>query len=190
MGLLLAGTSPSAPIEQIVATVDKTIITQTELMNETRVSLLLREGERGLSIANGKLKSSLLTSTLDYLINQHLISSHIRRLGKSDVPGDIIDDRFKQLWGIFPSVLAFKAFGKRHGISSQTFRTILRREIMNELYVQERMRGWLSSARVGQDQNEVAKKALERWVNDLRKSSVIKVIDTNGDLRVVRPFRE
>jgi hypothetical protein len=170
-------------VEQVVALIDKNIITQTELLIETRVALILREPLRGVTLASGDLSPDLLIGNLDYLINQHLIASQIQRLGKDSVSEERINEAYSNLWKRFPSYKAFRQFTERFGIHDQRLRSIIRREITNELYIQERMKGWIRAARVGQDSSQLAKKDLSRWLLELRKKAEIRIITQDGNLK-------
>lgn len=169
-------------IDQIVAVVDNEPITESELMLETRVALIAREGAAGLLLADGPLDPEILLSTRDYLINQILIDNHVRRLGGLEVPNEAIERAVESFEATFPSHAAVAAFKRRFGISDEILRAILRRDLSNDLYIKQRMRAWVAGVSSEGEQAARSKRALERWLEDLRRGTDLRILGPTGEL--------
>ncbi len=194
--ICVAGALASPPkatiVDQIVAVVDKEIVTESELLIEARVALVAREQGRGYALADGPLDRELLDPTRDYLINQVLIASHVRRLGTVEVSDQEVDRALEQFIGYFPSDAAYQAFKRKYGIPEETIRDILRRDLRNERYIDQRMRIWMGGAmrsdRGDDHQREArverAERALKRWLSDLRKGAEVRLLGPEGELEV------
>lgn len=169
-------------IDQVVVVVDKEALTESELMTEARISLISREGRIGLHLAEGPLDAELLAATRDYVVNQILIDNHVRRLGAAEVSTEQVDQALERFADTFPSRAAYDAYLRRYGISQETIRDIIRRDLSNEFYINQRLRAWTAGSRTPQEGKARAQKALKRWLEDLRKNAEIRVLGPTGEL--------
>lgn len=180
--LLAASQARSVVIDRIVATVDKEVITESELFVEARVALVAREGRRGLVVADAPLDEDLLAMTRDYLVNQLLIGNHLRRLGSVEVSSIEVERELARFVRVFPSNDAYEAFKRKYSISEPLIRDILRRDLWHERYIDQRMRGWGAGDANDPDSAERAKKAFERWLADLRRGAEVRLLGPTGEL--------
>ena len=178
LGLNEAGTL----VDRVVVVVDKQVIVQSEFLVETRVALARREGGRA---AAGPLTEELLEGMRDYLIDQLLVSSLVRRAGDTDVSREEVDVRLQAMSNRFRSAAAYEAFLRRFGITEDMVRSILRREIRNERFVAAQMRAWLleGDGILAAGRQEAA---LKDWLQRLRAAAKIRYLGPRGDLEEVR----
>ena len=171
-------------VDQVVAVVDKEVITDSELLVEARVALVAREGEVGRAIAEGELDVDTLLRMRDYLVNQLLIANFIRRLGTVTVSEQEVDRAQQRFMKIFPSDDAYRAFKRKYDVPEPTIRSILRRELRNETYVKERMRSWLTVGLSEAEREHRAQESLARWLADLRRGAEVRLLGPQGELEL------
>ena len=176
-----AGDSESAPgdrIDRVIAVVDQDVITETELVLEARLALALRGA---VDAASKKIEERFLTTFLDYLVNQLLISSQARRLGIVEVSDDELAEALDRFVDRFGSTAAFEDFLQRFGISEERLNASLLRDLRNGRYVTRRMKVRL----MGRELEPTAKEyhdALDRWLEELRDSAEIRLLGPDGRL--------
>lgn len=171
-------------VDQVVAVVDKEVITDSELLVEARIALVMREREVGRAIAEGELDTETVLRMRDYLVNQLLIASFIRRLGTVAVSEQEVDRALQRFIQIFPTDHAYRAFKRKYDIPEAIIRGILRRELRNETYVKERMRSWLTTGLSEAERERRAKESLARWLEDLRRGAEVRLLGPQGELEL------
>ena len=174
-------------IDRIVAVIDKEVITESELVTETRVELAWREGEVA---AAADFDAGLLAGMRDYLVNQTLIAGQARRLGTVEVPDEVVDRRMWQFGQRFSTANRYRSFLRRFGIAESTVTEILRRDLKNDLYMQQRLRTRLLGSQPGATSDKEAggqeryAKALKQWLEELRQGVEIRVVGDSGELEL------
>lgn len=165
-------------IDRVIAVVDQDVITETELILEARLALALRGA---VDAASKQIEARFLTTFLDYLVNQLLISSQARRLGIVEVSDDELAEALERFVDRFGSTAAFEDFLRRFGISEERLNASLLRDLRNGRYVTRRMRVRL----MGRELEPTAKEyqdALDRWLKELRDSAEIRLLGPDGRL--------
>lgn len=168
-------------IERVVAVVDKEVITQTELLTETRVALAWRQGEHA---ASADLNEELFQVFRDYVVDQTLVAIQVRRLGSVEVSDEEIDQRAWQFSQHFSSMSAYHAFLRRFGISESTVRDILARDLRNDRYITQRMRTRVVSGRGSTSTPENYAETLRGWIRELRQGAELRLLGPDGDLEL------
>ena len=153
-------------------------------MLEARIALIAREKGRGYQLADGPLDEELLALTRDYLVNQLLIAAHLRRLGTVEVSAEEVEAALAELVGAFPTPEAYLAFKRRYDISEEALRNILRRDLRNTRYIEQRMRTWVGGDTDDDEREQRARRAFERWLADLRKGAEVRLLGPAGELEV------
>jgi len=168
-------------VDQVVAVVDREILTQGDLLLQARVELVFKEGRRGVEVASGELDPALVDSLRDHLINQLLIAAHVRRVGRTEVSEQEVDQMYRRFTLAFTSPDAYQAFCRRFEISEQAIRDILRRNIHNAKYVADRLRSAIGGERLTRAELEARRKAeLQRWLQALRENADIRLLGEDG----------
>lgn len=190
MTALLVAAALAAPpgvlVDRVIAVVDKEVITHSELMREARVALILREGEH---TAYSGLSEELLAPFLDYLVNQLIIAGQARRLGSIEISDEEVDVAVENFVQRFRTRAAYEAFLRRFDISEAALRNILRRDLTNERYIAERMRAWRVRAGNGDTGEVQYREALQRWIQELRAGTELRILNENGELELQTPSR-
>jgi hypothetical protein len=182
-GALVAATQPPGTlIDRVVAVVDKQVITQSELLTEARLTLVLQQGE---AVGSGDLDDQILRRFLDYVVNQTLVAIQVRRLGSIHVSEGEVDRELQRVAASFRSLDAYRAFLRRFDISDEVLRNSLARRLRNERYIAERMR--LKVPEGGGDEGARRSRyddALKRWLVELRASAEIRLLGPTGELEL------
>lgn len=169
---------PGTLVDRVIAVVGEEVVTESELHVEARIALAYREGEKA---ATSPLASELLESLRGYVINQLVIMIHARRLGAAEVPQERLTGVMDRFRSRFTSYVAYQAFLRRYGIGEETVRRILRRDLRNELFINNRLRrrgGKGSSAAANRKREE----ALALWLDQMKRSLNIRVLGANERL--------
>ena len=102
-------------IDMVVAQVDSTVITFSELVSETRL-VLLRTGGPELARA-GTLSQGLLAAVLRSIVVRELILGEVRRLKLRDVPETEVKKAIDGVKVLFPSSADYQRFLEKSGFS-------------------------------------------------------------------------
>ena len=168
-------------VDQIIAVVDKEVVTRSELVSEARIALAYRGGETS---ENAALDDQFLKDFRDYLINQLVIAAQARRLGAAEVSEPEVDEEVERFASGFASAAAYELFLQRYDIAVETLRATLRRDLRNARFIDQRMRARLVSSESDPDRDAQYVKALERWLAELREAAEIRLPGANGELEV------
>lgn len=182
---LLGAPGPGTLVDRVVAVVDKQVVTQSELLLEARVALLLREGEVA---ATADLDEPALKAFLDYLVNQLLVAGQARRLGAEDVSAAETEHELRELARRFRSPDAYRAFLRRFDATEDRLRNILARNLRNGRFISDRMRLIGSAGRLEDPSSPEYRKALGRWLDELRDAADIRLLGPNDELEL-QPHR-
>ncbi|MBI5511705.1 MAG: SurA N-terminal domain-containing protein [Deltaproteobacteria bacterium] len=173
---------PGTVVDRVVAVVDKEVITYGELLCEARVAFVLRADARA---ASETFSAELLRSFLEYLVDQVVIAAQARRVGGLDVKSDEVEREVDRFQGRFSSSDAYRAFMRRFDISDTVLRDILRRDLKNERYIDERRRAWRATADDAQASADPEQRAaLARWVKELRGGVELRLWSLDGELEL------
>jgi len=131
LALLLAGTLLSAAVvDRIAAVVDRQVITVSEINQ----MLLVRFFARQASTSEDDYRRDVLES----LIAQALRFRDVERFGAEDVPKDSIEARVQEITKRFASPAAFDDAVRQAELSPDELRTLVKRQLQVEQYIQER----------------------------------------------------
>ncbi|MBC7794706.1 MAG: hypothetical protein H7Z43_13460 [Clostridia bacterium] len=168
-------------VDWIVVVVDKEAVTRSELITEARIALAYRGGETSEAAA---LDDDFLNGFRDYLVSQIIIASQARRLGASDVAEDEVNLEVDRFASGFRSPAAYEAFLRRFDIPVDTLRDVLRRDLRNARFIDQRMRARTLVSENDPDRDAQYMKALERWLAELRAAADVRLPGKNGELEV------
>lgn len=164
-------------IDRVILVVDKEVVTYSELLVETRISLLLQQGEQS---ATADLTYEIVNAFRELLINQMLIATQARRVGTFDVSEEDVEVELDAFARRFRSPDAYLAFLRRFDISDVTLKNILRRNLRNERYIQQRWRTRQKRDTDSSDQGDL-QKHLAEWLVDLRQSVEIRYVGNSKE---------
>jgi hypothetical protein len=181
LALLAAGSTPGTLVDRVVAVVDKQVVTQSELLLEARVALLLREGEVA---ATAELDDQALKAFLDYLVNQLLIAGQARRLGGVEVTAAEVEHDLRELARRFRSPDAYRAFLRRFDATEDQLRNILARTRRNERFIGDRMRLIGAADRAADPGSPQYQQALRRWLDELRDAVDVRLLGPTNELEL------
>lgn len=172
---------PGTLVDRVIAVIDKEVITHSELIKEARVSLVQQAGERVATVA---LDPELLARFLDeILISQVLVAAQARRLGSVEISEDEVDEEIERFAQKFRTRASHAAFLRRYDISDAALRNILRRDLRNGRYLEQRMRAWRvragPNAEGGGEANE---EALKKYLEELRAAADLRMLSPSGEL--------
>ncbi len=181
---LSVGAAPSGPagplVDRVVAVVDKQVITLSELLVETRVTLVYKGGE---SAASADLDEQLLRTFADYVVNQTLVAMQARRLGAAEVSEVDVEHELWRFAQQFRTNDAYRAFLRRFDISDEVLRHIAQRNLRNDKYIAERMRLRLGERDATVDSPRY-QEALKKWLTEVRQSAEVRLLGPTGELEL------
>lgn len=117
-------------LDRIAAIVDREVITVSELDQMVLLGLLPRK--------SGESESEYRRRILDAMVAQTLHFREVERFGAEDVPADAIESRLRQVIERFDSEEEYRATLARLELSEETVRTLLKRQLQVEAYIEER----------------------------------------------------
>lgn len=176
------GVSSEPLVDRVVAVVDKQVITQSELLCEARVVLVVRQGE---SAADVDFDEPALRAFADYIVNQTLITAQVRRLGAADVTTADMEQEVAHFVQRFHTVDAYQAFMRRYDISQETLHNILERNLRNQRFITERMRLLVPGGSTPDPSSVQYQTGLRRWLDELRDAVDVRLWGPNGELELV-----
>ena len=117
-------------VDRIAAIIDREVITVSELDQ----MIALRIAPR----ASGEDESDYRRRILDLMIAQTLHFREVERFGAEDIPVDSIESRLQETIGRFDSPEEFEATLARLELSRDAVRTLIKRQLQVEGYIEER----------------------------------------------------
>jgi hypothetical protein len=127
LGSIPAG---AAIIDRIAATVDREVITLSEVSQIIEVRLIARVG--------GETEEAYRKRVLDSMISQDLRYRDVARFGAEDVAKDAIESRFLELQRRFPSSADYQQALVRSELTEEELKAFIKRQLQVEAYVAER----------------------------------------------------
>jgi len=125
-GSLLAG----AVVDRIAALIDQQVITVSEVSQMSEI--------RFFPGPAGQNDDDYRHSILDSLISQALRYRDVERFGAEDIPKDSIESRLLEIQKRFASPAEFTAAIQRTELTLDEVRTLVKRQLQVEAYIQER----------------------------------------------------
>lgn len=171
-------------IDRLVARFNGEAIAESELLAEARLTLALKESS---AHAESPLSSEFLRHFLTYLIDQHLVLRHMRRLGEDRASQAEVEKMRLQLVGRLGSGAAFEAFLRRFGISESQVSAMLGRELSVSRYLaaqHSRGRG-KEGHRIENDDAE-----LKAFLTGIRAGSLVEILGNDGFWQPWRAHKE
>jgi len=132
-GLALLLTLPLAAAttaDRIAAVVDRQVITVSEVSQMVSLHFFARPASSS--------EDDYRRDVLESLIAQALRFRDVERFGAEDVPKDSIEARLQEIVKRFPTPAEFDATLRRAELSPDEFRTLVKRQLQVEQYIQER----------------------------------------------------
>jgi hypothetical protein len=194
-------------LDEVVAVVDREVITRSQLVQEAWLVRVDRRGQAGLE---DEPTPAFLRKVLDLLINQQVLLSEARRQGLPQVSEAERDDLLTGFRRRFADQVGFDSFLRQNGLDQAMVSEVLARHLRVERLKESRLRlfaevtdeqvagyyaqhqasfGGASLAavaeairhRLGSARSE---RELARWIWELRKRSEIKLlVDFDGGAR-------
>jgi len=168
-------------VDQIIAVVGGEVITESELRQESRIALALRQGEAAALTA---LDEEVLVAFRDYVVNQMVVSVHVRRLGTIELSRKKIDRAIQKFKAKFRSPSAYDAFKRRFDIGEAKIRSTLRRELRNQLFVKQRLRSRQLSQRLGGESTTWSEEAMNTLLAEMKQTVEIRYLGPDQQLEL------
>ncbi len=168
-------------VDQIIAVVGGEVITESELRQESRIALALRQGEAAALTA---LDEEVLVAFRDYVVNQMVVSVHVRRLGSIELSRKRIDRAIQKFKAKFRSPSAYEAFKRRFDIGEAKIRSTLRRELRNQLFVKQRLRSRQLSQRLGGESTTWSEEAMNTLLAEMKQTVEIRYLGPDQQLEL------
>lgn len=165
-------------LDRVVVVIDQEVITQSELLAEARMMLAWRAGEQA---ALADISPELLATLRDHLVNEILVANQARRLGFEGVSDEALAERLWQFKQRFATG-GYRAFLQRFNLQQEVVEDVLRRDLRNEGYLAQRLRGRPTSEEG--DAARAYKAAVRKWVLELRQSAEIRLAGEDGVLEL------
>jgi hypothetical protein len=128
--LLIALPASAATIDRIAALVDRQVLTISEITQMAEIRFFPRNA--------GQSEDDYRRSILESLIAQALRFRDVERFGAADVSKDSIEARLLQIQQRFASPAEFTAAIERAELTLDEVRTLIKRQLQVEGYIQER----------------------------------------------------
>ncbi len=128
--LLAAPPGAAVTIDRVAAVIDRQVITVSEISQMVDTRFFKR--------AAGQSVDDYRHAVLDSLIAQTLRYRDVERFGAQDIPKDSIEARLTEIQKRFASPADFTAALERAELTPEEFRTLVKRQLQVEAYIQER----------------------------------------------------
>jgi len=168
-------------IDQIIAVVGAETITESELRQESRIALAFRKGEVA---ALTPLDAEVLVAFRDYIVNQMVVAVHVRRLGTIELPRKKIDGALQKFKAKFRSPSAYDAFKRRFDISEEKIRSTLRRELRNQIFIEDRLRSRQLTQRFGGQNKSWSEEAMNTLFTEMKQTVQIRFLGPDQQLEI------
>ncbi|HSP33099.1 MAG TPA: hypothetical protein VLU46_02160 [Thermoanaerobaculia bacterium] len=130
LALALLVTASGVTIDRVAAVVDRQVITVSEVDQMVATRFFPRQ--------TGESEDAYRHAALEGLIAQALRYRDVERFGAQDIPRDSIEARLQEIQKRSASPEEFTAAVARAELSLDEFRTIVKRQLQVEAYIQER----------------------------------------------------
>jgi hypothetical protein len=186
-------------VDEVVAVVNRQVITQSEIVREGDLILAEREGERGQT---RRMTAAFLNQVRELLINQRVLLDEALRMGLPIVTGREVEKLLRGFRQNFSSNEAYMRFLYEHDLTEEDVGDTLARHLRVERLKEKKLR---SMPEVDDEAvrryyhrhrlelggkplkivaeairlkliTETRDKALARWVWELRKRSEVKIL--------------
>jgi hypothetical protein len=179
--LVLQAKDRGVTVDQIIAVVDGEAITESELQQESRIALALRQGE---AAAFTELDEKVLGAFRDYVVNQMVVSVHVRRLGSVELSQKKIDSAIQKFKAKFRSPSSYDAFKRRFDIGEDKIRTVLRRELRNQIFVKDRLRSRRLGQRLDNGSQAWSDETMSTLLAEMKQTVEIRFLGPNQQLEL------
>jgi hypothetical protein len=126
---LLATPAFAVTVDRIAATVDRQVLTVSEITQMVEIRFFARTAEAD---------EDHRRNVLDALIAQALRSRDVERFGAQDISADVIEARLLEIQRRFPTEAEFLAAVARAELTLDEVRALVKRQLQVEAYIQER----------------------------------------------------
>jgi len=117
-------------IDRIAATVDREVITLSQVEQIVKLRIVPREGSQSEEDHRRQILNQLIAQALRY--------RDVQRFGAEEVPADSIEARFSEVVKRFDSQAAFDKSLRETEMTADEVRGILKRQMQVESYIEER----------------------------------------------------
>jgi hypothetical protein len=126
---ILATPAYAVTVDRIAATVDRQVLTVSEITQMVEIRFFARTAETD---------DDHRRNVLDALIAQALRFRDVERFGAQDISADVIEARLVEIQRRFPSEAEFLAAVTRAELTLDEVRALVKRQLQVEAYIQER----------------------------------------------------
>ena len=126
---LLATPAFAVTVDRIAATVDRQVLTVSEITQMVEIRFFARTAET---------EEDYRRDVLDALIAQALRFRDVERFGAQDISADVIEARLLDIQRRFPNEAEFLAAVARSELTLDEVRALVKRQLQVEAYIQER----------------------------------------------------
>lgn len=126
---LLATPAFAVTVDRIAATVDRQVLTVSEITQMVEIRFFARTAESD---------DDHRRNVLDALIAQALRFRDVERFGAQDIAADVIEARLLEIQRRFPTEAEFLAAVARAELTLDEVRALVKRQLQVEAYIQER----------------------------------------------------
>jgi hypothetical protein len=126
---ILATPAFAVTVDRIAATVDRQVLTVSEITQMVEIRFFARTGET---------EEDYRRDVLDALIAQALRFRDVERFGAQDISADVIEARLLDIQRRFPTEAEFLAAVTRSELTLDEVRALVKRQLQVEAYIQER----------------------------------------------------
>lgn len=127
--MLLAVPASAVTIDRIAATVDRQVLTVSEITQMVNIRFFTRTSQS---------EEDHRRNVLDALIAQALRYRDVERFGAQDIPADSIEARLVEIQRRFASEAEFAAALAQAELTLDEVRALVKRQLQVEAYIQER----------------------------------------------------
>lgn len=127
--VLLATPAFAVTVDRIAATVDRQVLTVSEITQLVEIRFFARTAESD---------DDHRRNVLDALIAQALRFRDVERFGAQDIAADVIEARLLEIQRRFPTEAEFLAAVARAELTLDEVRALVKRQLQVEAYIQER----------------------------------------------------
>jgi hypothetical protein len=129
LSVLLAVPASAVTIDRIAATVDRQVLTVSEITQMVNIRFFARTSQS---------EEDHRRNVLDALIAQALRYRDVERFGAQDIPADSIEARLVEIQRRFASEAEFAAALAQAELTLDEVRALVKRQLQVEAYIQER----------------------------------------------------